>query len=144
MANEYQIEFLADDKYIDFQGIMDGLYYPYYMEKCRHQFVEEVLGVDLKAWATKGVNIVLSQYILRYRRPLRQGDRFWVTCTAHPDAQNKPRFHLKQSILKDGKTLTDAVFTATCISASGGRAFLPDELKKKLAGEPFDSSQITF
>lgn len=141
---KYQREFSADDSHIDIQGIMDGLYYPHYMEKCRHQFAKEVLGVDLEALAKDGINVVLSQYLMRFKRPLRKGDEFVVTCSAHPDTQNKPRFHLKQGILKNGKVMADAVFTATFIPASGGRAFLPEDLHDKLVGEPFDSSGLTF
>jgi acyl-CoA thioester hydrolase len=144
VETQYTIEMSAEDQHIDFQGIMDGLYYPYYMEKCRHQFAREVLGFDLEALAAEGVNVVLSQYLLRFRRPLRRGDRFAVTCSAHPDAQNRPRIHLKQSIFRDGKAMADAVFTATFVAAKGGRSFLPDGLAEKISGEPFDSTALNF
>jgi acyl-CoA thioester hydrolase len=144
MEDGYKCEFSAEDGHIDFQGIMDGLYYPHYMETWRHRFAKEVMGLDLEALTAQGTNIVLSQYLLRYRRPLRKGDRFLVTCSAHPDAQEKPRFHLKQTILKEGKVMADAVFTATFVSANGGRAFLPDDVRSKLVGEPFDASALIF
>ena len=56
---EYAIEYTVNDKHIDVQGIMDGLYYPFYMEECRHNFAKEFLGIDLAEEAKKGVNIVL-------------------------------------------------------------------------------------
>ena len=29
----------VDEKHVDFQGVVDGLYYPFYMEWTRHAFM---------------------------------------------------------------------------------------------------------
>jgi acyl-CoA thioester hydrolase len=136
---EYQKTYTAKDEHIDFQGIMDGLYYPFYFEDCRHSYVEHVLNFDMKKAAAAGTNVVLSQYTLKFRRSLSKGDTFTVTCTGHPDKSGKPLFHLKQAIHRDGKLITEALFTATCVKASGGRSFLPDEIVKAVSSnEPLD------
>jgi len=135
----YEIAYTVKPEHIDFQGIMDGLYYPFYLEECRHRYAEEVLHFGVKANAERGINIVLSQYTLKFLRSLRKDDAFVVTCSAHPDKNNKPQFHLKQEIRRDGKLVVTALFTATCVKASGGRSFVPEEVLALIAdAEPVE------
>jgi acyl-CoA thioester hydrolase len=143
MQDVYSKEYTVKDEHIDFQGIMDGLHYPYYLEECRHQFMVDVLGYDLKVASEAGTNVVLSQFGLKFRRSLMKGQKFTVTCSAHPDKSGKPQFHLKQEILRDGKLVTEAVFTATCVKTTGGRSFVPEEIAAAVSkGEPLDG--VTF
>lgn len=129
---EYSKNYTADDQHIDVQGIMDGLYYPFYMEYCRHDYIREVLGFDFVEQAGKGINMVLSQYNIKFIRSLKKNDNFDVTCSVFTDAQGLPRLHFKQSIIKDGKIMATAVFTGTCVAATGGRPYLPEEMLKNL------------
>jgi acyl-CoA thioester hydrolase len=121
-----------EDKHIDVQGILDGLYYPFYMEYCRHDYLKEVLGFDLAHEASQGVNIVLTQYTIRFKRSLKKGDTITVTCEAHPDTEGFPVFHLVQEIRREGKLVTEGIFTATFVKAAGGRSYLPDEIVSKI------------
>lgn len=130
---EYSKNYTVVDTHIDVQGIMDGLYYPFYMEECRHDYIREILGFDFVQQAENGVFMVLSEYKIKFIRSLKKDDNFDVTCTVHTDAQGLPRLHFKQSILKNGKIMASAVFTGTCIPATGGRPYLPEELKANLA-----------
>ncbi|OOV20256.1 thioesterase family protein [Flavobacterium sp. LM4] len=130
---EYSKNYTVVDTHIDVQGIMDGLYYPFYMEECRHDYIREILGFDFVQQAENGVFMVLSEYKIKFIRSLKKDDNFDVTCTVYTDAQGLPRLHFKQSILKNGKIMTSAVFTGTCIPATGGRPYLPEELKANLA-----------
>jgi len=43
-AKQYEV----DEKHIDFQGVVDGLYYPFYMEWTRHAYMREALGIDIE------------------------------------------------------------------------------------------------
>ncbi|SNQ40924.1 hypothetical protein KSGM81_03877 [Klebsiella quasipneumoniae] len=36
------------EDHIDFQEVVDGLYYPFYMEWARHAFMKEALGIDIE------------------------------------------------------------------------------------------------
>ncbi|WES98738.1 hypothetical protein P2W68_03795 [Chryseobacterium arthrosphaerae] len=45
---EYSKTYRAKDEHIDIQEIMEGLYYPFYMEDCRHVFIRDVPGFDFK------------------------------------------------------------------------------------------------
>lgn len=133
---EYTKTYVVKDEHIDVQQIMDGLYYPFYMESCRHDFIREVLGFDLAEEAEKGVYMVLSQYTIKFLRSLKKGDEFTVTCDMYADAAGQPRLHFKQSIVLNKKIMTTAVFTGTCVPATGGRPFLPENIQQKLQGLP--------
>ena len=76
----YSLDYQVNEDHIDIQGIMDGLYYPFYMEDCRHKFVKEVLHFDIEEEAKKGINMVLTGYTLKFLRPLKSGDAFQVNC----------------------------------------------------------------
>jgi len=130
---EYTKNYTVADAHIDVQGIMDGLYYPFYMEECRHAYIKDILGFDFVQQAENGVYMVLSEYKIKFIRSLKKDDNFDVTCAVYTDAQGLPRLHFKQSIIKNGKIMASAVFTGTCIPATGGRPYLPEELKANFA-----------
>lgn len=133
---EYSKTYTVKEEHIDVQGIMDGLYYPFYMEYCRHDFIREVLDFDFEEQAKNGVYMVLSQYKINFLRSLKKGDEFSVTCALFTDKDNLPRLHFKQSILLNGKIMTKAIFTGTCIPATGGRPYLPANLLEKFENAP--------
>ena len=133
---EYIKEYTVDPAHIDVQGIMDGLYYPFYMEYCRHAFIKDELGFSLEEEAKKGVNMVLSQYTLQFVRSLKQGDTFTVTCELFADKGDKPQIHFVQKIVLNNKIVTKATFSGTCVPATGGRPFLPEAIKEKLKEAP--------
>jgi len=132
---EFSKTYTVKDEHIDFQNIMDGLYYPFYMEWCRHDYIKEVLGFDFVKEAENGVNMVLSKYTLQFVRSLKKGDEFIVTCSPMLDKNNKSVLHFRQAILLNNKVVTKGVFSGTCVKANG-RPFLPDNLLEKLAGAP--------
>src|SRR3954467_13500795 len=86
---EYVKEYIVNPEHIDVQGIMDGLYYPFYMEYCRHEFIRDVLGFSLEEEAKKGINMVLSQYTINFVRSLKKDDTFTVTCELFADKTDK-------------------------------------------------------
>ena len=129
---EYSKTYTVKDEHIDVQNIMDGLYYPFYMEYCRHDYIREVLGFDFVTEAHNGVNMVLSKYTIQFVRSLKKGDSFIVTCKAFLDENNKSVLNFDQVILLNNKIVTKATFSGTCVKASGGRPFLPEDLLDKL------------
>ena len=133
---EYTKQFEVKEEHIDFQGIMDGLHYPFYMEECRHQFAKDELGFDLELAAKQGINMILSEYTIKFHRSLVKGDVFTVTCSLFSDPNNLPKFYIKQEIIRNKKLVTSAVFTATCVSAKGGRPFIPEDLMPKIKAAP--------
>jgi acyl-CoA thioester hydrolase len=129
----FSVEMDVKDEHIDFQGIVDGLYYPWYMEVVRHRFVKEVLGVDMEAAAREGLNWVLAEYTLKFKSSLKKGDRVTVTCELKPIEGSRSRFGFHQTIVRDGKVAAEALFTATCVPAAGGRPFIPEGVLSKLS-----------
>lgn len=59
---EYLKTYTVRNEHSDIQGIMGGLYYPFYMEWCWHDYIKEVPGFDFEEQARNGVNMVLSSY----------------------------------------------------------------------------------
>lgn len=118
------------DEHIDFQGILDGLYYPFYMEKVRHNFMREVYGIDIIKAAQEGNLYVLLSYELKFRNPLKKNDTVEVTCELKTISTLK--FGFNQKMISNDKICAEADFICTCIPASGGRPFLPKELKNVL------------
>jgi acyl-CoA thioester hydrolase len=127
--------YTVKEEHIDVQNIMDGLYYPFYMEWCRHDFIREVLGFDFEEQAHNGVNMVLSEYSIKFVRSLKSGDEFTVSCDLYADAKGLPRLHFKQTITCKGKVMTTGVFNGTCISA-GGRPYLPEGILEQISDKP--------
>ncbi|WP_326983679.1 thioesterase family protein [Chryseobacterium sp. MYb264] len=132
----YSKEYTVKDEHIDVQGIMDGLYYPFYMEYCRHTFIDEVLGFNLEEEAHKGVNMVLSEYKINFLRSLKKDDHISVTCELYRDKEGLPRLHFKQSIILNKKVVTKGVFTGTCVPATGGRPYIPESLQTIIENAP--------
>jgi acyl-CoA thioester hydrolase len=133
---EYIKTYTVKEEHIDVQNIMDGLYYPFYLEHCRHDYIREALGFDFEAEAKAGVNMVLSEYRIRFVRSLKSGDVFEVTCSPLRDKANKAVLHFRQTMLLNNKVVVKAVFSGTCVRSTGGRPFLPDGLTEKLADAP--------
>ncbi|MEG0836026.1 MAG: thioesterase family protein [Christensenellaceae bacterium] len=120
--------YTVNEEHIDVQGIMDGLFYPFYMEDCRHDFVNNVLNFSIDDNARNGINIVLSEYTIKFLRSLKKGDQFDVTCEIEKDTVTNTSFIIKQTIKIGNRKYTEGVFTGTCVKSSGGRPFLPEEL----------------
>ncbi|RCH54203.1 thioesterase [Mucilaginibacter hurinus] len=133
---EYTKEYTVKDEHIDVQGIVDGLYYPFYMEYCRHDYIKEVLGFDIEEEARRGVNMVLSQYTINFLRSLKKGDSFTVSCSLMSDKDGLPKIHFKQAIMLNGKVTTKAILSGTCVPAAGGRPFLPESIIEKVKAAP--------
>ncbi|MGV3278781.1 acyl-CoA thioesterase [Rickettsiales bacterium LUAb2] len=126
----YSQKTVVKAEHIDFQGIVDGLYYPHYMEKVRHDFMRDVYNVDIIKAAEKGDLYVLVSYEMRFKHSLQMGDDIEVTCEVKPLSSIKFGFH--QKIIANNKVCAEADFVATCMPKGGGRPFIPTELKTVL------------
>jgi acyl-CoA thioester hydrolase len=134
----YEMQMQVQDEHIDFQNIMDGLFYPYYMETCRHQYIKDVLGIDIVEFAKQGLNLVLAEYTLKFRAPLKKGVQLTVTCQLTPIESSRSKFAFTQQIICNGKPAAEGFFTATCVPAAGGRPFIPEEFKRFLNAETIE------
>lgn len=135
----YELKIKVKDEHIDFQGIVDGLYYPFYFEECRHKYINDVLGINIVEYAKRGLNLVLSEYTLKFKNSLKKGDELTVTCQIVPSENSRLKFAFEQKIFCEGKVAAEGTFTGTCVPASGGRPSVPEEIKNYLASNPVAS-----
>lgn len=120
----------VDEKHVDFQGVVDGLYYPFYMEWTRHAFMKESMGLDLEQEFAEGRLHMILEYTLRFKKSLQKGDEMQVTCELKAN-EKRNRVNFVQQILVNGTVYAEATFVATCIS--NGRPVIPDAVKKALS-----------
>lgn len=117
--------FSIDKEHVDFQGVVDGLYYPFYMEWARHAFMKETLGLDLEEEFKKGRMHIILEYTMKFRKSLKAGDSIEVTCGVEKN-EKRNRVNFVQKILVDGGVYAEAIFVATCLI--NGRPSIPDEV----------------
>lgn len=120
----------VDEKHVDFQGVVDGLYYPFYMEWTRHAFMKESMGLDLEQEFAEGRLHMILEYTLRFKKSLQKGDEMQVTCELKAN-EKRNRVNFVQQILVNGTVYAEATFVATCIC--NGRPVIPDAVKKALS-----------
>lgn len=115
-------KFIVENEHIDFQGVVDGLYFPFYMEWTRHAYMKEALGIDLQKEFTEGRIYMVLEYSLKFRRSLRSGQEMEVTCKMQKN-EKRNRVNFVQFILVDGFVYAEAIFVATCVV--NGRPSIP-------------------
>ncbi|MFL9878686.1 thioesterase family protein [Herbaspirillum rhizosphaerae] len=125
-SKNYEVE----ASHIDFQGVVDGLYYPFYMEWTRHAFMKEALGIDIEAEFAQGKIYMVLEYSLRFRKSLKKDDRLEVTCQLEKN-EKRNRVNFVQEIKVDGVTYAEATFVATCLF--NGRPSMPEAVMNALA-----------
>jgi len=134
---EYIKKYTAKEEHTDRLGNMEGLYYPYYLEDCRHAYIREILRFDFEEEARNGISMVLSNYNIQILRSLKGGSKFSVTCTVFRDKSASTLLHFRQTITLRGKIVTLGLFSGTCTPSNGGRSFLPPSLNSSLSRVPF-------
>ncbi len=120
----------VDENHIDFQGVVDGLYYPFYMEWTRHAFMREALGIDIEEEFKQGKLYMVLEYSLRFRKSLVKGDNVEVTCALEKN-DKRNRVNFVQQIKVNDVVYADATFVATCLS--NGRPSMPEAVLNALA-----------
>ncbi|WP_050477857.1 acyl-CoA thioesterase [Herbaspirillum rhizosphaerae] len=125
-SKSYEVE----QSHIDFQGVVDGLYYPFYMEWTRHAFMKEALNIDIEEEFSQGKIYMVLEYSIRFRKSLKKDDRLEVTCQLEKN-EKRNRVNFFQQIKVDGVTYAEATFIATCLV--NGRPSMPDAVMNALA-----------
>ncbi|EFE96308.1 acyl-CoA thioesterase [Serratia odorifera] len=115
----------VDPRHVDFQGVVDGLYYPFYLEWARHAFMAEALGLDIEEEFKQGRVHMLLEYSLKFKKSLKAGDSMVVTCKP-VKSEKRNRVNFEQQILVNNVVYAEAVFVATCLV--NGRPSVPESL----------------
>lgn len=132
MVDDYifSLEMLVRDYECDLQGIVNNAVYQHYLEHTRHEYLKSI-GIDFKAFANRGINLVVVRVELDYKAPLSSGDKFAVRLNFI--RESKVKFAFLQNIyrLADMKLILAGKVIGVALNAKG-RPFVPEELEEKL------------
>jgi len=122
----FRIDMVVRDYELDMQGIVNNSVYQQYLEHARHEFLKS-LGVDFKAYADRGINLVVIRAELDYRQPLTSGDSFWVG--VRMERESAARFAFYQDIYRttDNRAVLQGKIIGTALNERG-RPRIPEEL----------------
>lgn len=120
----------VDPNHVDFQGVVDGLYYPFYFEWARHAYMAEALGLELEEEFKQGHIHMLLEFTLKFKKSLKAEDKIVVTCQPQKN-EKRSRVNFFQQILVNDVVYAEAVFTATCLI--NGRPSVPAALAELIA-----------
>ncbi|MCG8376240.1 MAG: acyl-CoA thioesterase [Chlorobiales bacterium] len=110
----------------DMQGIVNNSVYQNYLEHVRHEYLKSV-GIDFKAYALQGINLVVVRAELDYKFPLESGDRFIVCLNVVKESRLKFAFYQDIFREKDKKLILKAKITGTALNQKG-RPEIPEQL----------------
>ena len=130
--NNYTFEehFKVRDYECDLQGVVNNSVYQNYLEHTRHEFFKSI-GLDFAALHYEGIDAFVAKVEIRYRTPLRSGDRF--VCRLKIEKKGKLSYIFYQDIyrLPDEKLIVQGIVTGTttvngrlAISEKVDRAFV--------------------
>lgn len=123
----------------DMQGIVNNSVYQNYLEHARHEYLKAV-GMDFKAYAQQGINLVVVRAELDYKLPLESGDKFIVGLNMARESRLKFAFYQDIFREKDKKLILKAKITGTALNQRG-RPEIPEQLDAFLQNGT-DTSQI--
>lgn len=128
--SEFSFEMAVRDYECDLQGIVNNSVYQNYLEHVRHVYLKAI-GVDFKAYADKGINLVVVRAELDYKHPLTSGDKFVVKLKMVRESAIKFAFMQNIYRLPDEKLSVIGKIIGVALNPSG-RPYIPEDLAKIL------------
>lgn len=122
----FSLSMSVRDYECDMQGIVNNSVYQNYLEHARHEYLKSV-GIDFKAYALQGINLIVVRAELDYKYPLESGDRF--TVGLNMKRESKLKFLFYQDILRepDNRPILKAKIIGTALNQRG-RPEIPEQL----------------
>jgi len=118
--------YAVDPQHIDFQGVMDGLFYPFYFEWARHSYFSEEFGINLDQLFELGHMYVVLEYKMKFKKSVHRNETVVITC--HVEKHEKPtRVNVVQKMFVDGVIAAEGNFVCTCMIK--GRPSIPQVIK---------------
>lgn len=129
--NIFSIEDEVRDSELDMQGIVNNANYFIFFAHARHKHLKS-LGIDFARTHEEGHDLVLAEATIKFRSPLKSGDKYIVTSKLLP--QGKIRAIMEQEVIRksDSKVCAAGTFTVTSLSVKTGRPEFPVSLKTLL------------
>lgn len=125
-AYPFTLEMAVRDYELDTQGIVNNSVYQQYLEHARHEYLKAV-GIDFKACADAGINLVVIRAELDYRQSLTSGDRFLVGVRMERESPVRFAFHQQIVRLADHRPVITAKIIGTALNQRG-RPHIPAQL----------------
>lgn len=122
MEPVFEIELMVRDYECDMQGIVNNAVYQNYLEHCRHEFLNKV-GLNFSALCKDGIDAVVSQIEIHYKRPLHSRDHFKVKLGMHK--KGRLRFVFDQSIYRSEENELVLEAQVTGVLTRNGRPIPP-------------------
>ncbi len=129
----YKIEMTVRDYELDVQGIVNNSVYQNYIEHARHEYIK-TLGIDFKAYADQGINLVVIRAELDYKYPLTSGDTFWIGVRMELESPVKIAFYQDIYRSSDDKLILKGKITGTALNRRG-RPQIPEEMKNIIVAQ---------
>lgn len=98
----------------DYQGIVNNAVYMNYFEHARSLYAKSA-GFTLTGLAQQGFIWVVSEACLKFKSPLRAGDRFTITLKAYRKGLMRIVFHQQALRESDGALMCEAETISACI-----------------------------
>ena len=123
----FSLEMSVRDYECDLQGIVNNAVYQNYLEHTRHEYLKSI-GIDFKAFADRGINLVVIRVELDYKFPLTSGDQFTVRLNFVRESKVKIAFLQKIYRLSDEKLILQGKVIGVALNGRG-RPFVPEEFQ---------------
>lgn len=117
---------------IDYLRIVHASNYLRYMEHARVKLIEQQ-GVDLLAWAKKGIRAVVINDTINYRNPATYGDVLAITCRIEEIGESAVRLGYSIAEQRTGKEILQATTTMVAIDPNGKPTPIPSEVREALS-----------
>lgn len=108
----FEEHFNVRDYECDLQGVVNNSVYQNYLEHTRHEFFKSI-GLDFAAMHYEGIDAFVTRVEIRYRYPLRSGDKF--VCRLNIEKRGKLSYVFYEDIyrLNDEKLIVQGIVTGT-------------------------------
>ena len=126
---QHETEFEVRDYEIDLQGVVNNANYMHYLEHARHKFLLSK-NIDFEELHHEGKDLIVTKAEMRYRSPLRSGDRFVIKSNITKEGNIQVAFEQDIYKLPDNKLVLTAKITGACTYK--GRPIVPEEVFKAL------------
>ncbi len=123
----FEENFKVRDYECDLQGLVNNSVYQNYLEHTRHEFFKSI-GLNFAVMHYEGIDAFVTKVEIRYRYPLRSGDKF--VCRLNIEKKGKLRYIFYQDIyrLPDEKLIVQGVVTGT--TTVNGRLSVSEKVDK--------------